>query len=184
MKELSEHILDIAQNSVAAGAAHLTITLTEEDGKLTIVIADDGRGMSPELLATVLDPFTTTRATRTVGLGLSLYRMSAELTGGSLSIRSEPGQGTVVTAVFDTGHLDCPPMGDLAEVIALLIQGNPDLEVVYQHITPAGRSELFTAQLRQALGNEISLAEPAVFRWILETLSEQEVQLEGADQSQ
>lgn len=184
MKELSEHILDIAQNSVAAGAAHLTITLADEGGTLTVVIADDGRGMPPELLAAASDPFTTTRATRTVGLGLSLYRMAAELTGGGLEIRSEPGRGTVVTAVFHTDHLDCPPVGSLAEVIALLVQGNPDLEIVYRHITPAGCSELDTAQLRQALGNEISLAEPAVFRWILETLSEQEVQIEGADQSQ
>lgn len=184
MKELSEHILDIAQNSVAAGAAHLTITLTQAGSTLTVVIEDDGRGMTPELLAAALDPFTTTRTTRSVGLGLPLYRMTAEQTGGSLNVESAPGQGTTVTAVFHTDHLDCPPMGDLAEVIALLIQGSPELEVTYRHITPKGRSELFTEELRQALGNEISLAEPAVFSWILAALSEQEAQIEGADQLQ
>lgn len=180
MKELSEHILDIAQNSVTAGAAHLNITLTEEGSKLTVVIEDDGCGMSPELLASVLDPFTTTRTTRKVGLGLPLYRMSAEMTGGSLAITSMLGRGTTVTAVFCTDHLDCPPLGNLPQVIALLIQGNPDLELTYRHITSAGQAELLTAELRQALGEEISLAEPEIFLWIQDYLKEQEAQLEGA----
>lgn len=180
MKELSEHILDIAQNSVTAGAAHLTITLTEDGSKLTVVIGDDGCGMSPELLTSVLDPFTTTRTTRKVGLGLPLYRMSAEMTGGSLSITSTPGQGTTVTAEFYTDHLDCPPLGNLPQVIALLIQGNPNMEIAYQHITAKGRSELLTAELRQALGEDISLAEPEIFLWIQDYLKEQEAQLEGA----
>ena len=180
MKELSEHILDIAQNSVTAGAAHLNITLTEEGSKLTVVIEDDGCGMSPELLASVLDPFTTTRTTRKVGLGLPLYRMSAEMTGGSLAITSMLGRGTTVTAVFCTDHLDCPPLGNLPQVIALLVQGNPDLELTYRHITSAGQAELLTAELRQALGEEISLAEPEIFLWIQDYLKEQEAQLEGA----
>ena len=180
MKELSEHILDIAQNSVTAGAAHLNITLTEEGSKLTVVIEDDGCGMSPELLASVLDPFTTTRTTRKVGLGLPLYRMSAEMTGGSLAITSMLGRGTTVTAVFCTDHLDCPPLGNLPQVLALLIQGNPDLELTYRHITSAGQAELLTAELRQALGEEISLAEPEIFLWIQDYLKEQEAQLEGA----
>ena len=180
MKELSEHILDIAQNSVTAGAAHLNIILTEEGSKLTVVIEDDGCGMSPELLATVLDPFTTTRTTRKVGLGLPLYRMSAEMTGGSLTITSMLGRGTTVTAVFCTDHLDCPPLGNLPQVIALLVQGNPDLELTYRHITSAGQAELLTAELRQALGEDISLAEPEIFLWIQDYLKEQEAQLEGA----
>ena len=66
MKELSLHILDIAQNSISAGARALDLTLAEENGWLTITVADDGRGMSPEFLATVTDPFTTTRTTRKV----------------------------------------------------------------------------------------------------------------------
>ena len=89
MKELSEHILDIAQNSVAAGAAHISILLTEEQNHcLTVVIQDNGCGMTPEVLARVADPFTTSRTTRKVGLGIPLYRMVAELTGGSVEIQS------------------------------------------------------------------------------------------------
>ena len=90
MKELSLHLLDVAKNSVTAGARHVEITLTEDEaGWLTAAIVDDGRGMDPEFLARVTDPFTTTRTTRKVGLGLPLYRLTAEQTGGSLDIRSE-----------------------------------------------------------------------------------------------
>lgn len=182
MKELSEHILDIAQNSVAAGAAHIAIILTEDnDGRLTAVIEDDGRGMTPELLASASDPFTTTRTTRAMGLGLPFYRMAAEQTGGSMSIRSAPGEGTAVTTVFDLRHLDCPPIGAISDTIALLIQGNPDIDLTYRHITPRGSSELLTAEMRQVLGEDISLAEPAVFAWIQACLSEQEAELEGVD---
>ncbi len=178
MKQLAEHILDVAQNSLAAGAAHLSITLTGDGaGALTVVIEDDGRGMAPELLSTVTDPFTTTRTTRKVGLGLSLYRMNAELTGGGLEVCSTPGVGTTVTAVFRTDHLDCPPLGDLPQVISLLIQGSPDTELTFCHSTPAGRAELSTGQLRSVLGPDISLAEPEVTLWIADYLTEQEAQL-------
>ena len=178
MKELSEHILDIAKNSVEAGAKWIDITLTEGvDGWLTIAIADNGRGMGPELLRQVSDPFTTTRTTRKVGMGIPLYRQTAEQTGGTLDIQSELGVGTVVTATVDTRHLDCPPAGDLAGSVALLIQGSPDTDFTYCHATPLGEAALDTRELRRELGSEVSLAEPAVFQWIRAYLSEQEAQL-------
>ena len=177
MKELSLHLLDVAKNSTAAGAGHVSITLDETpDGWLTIAIADDGRGMDPEFLAHVTDPFTTTRTTRKVGLGLPLLRLTAEQTGGSLDIQSEVGKGTTVTARFCRRHLDCPPLGDLAGAVALLIQGSPDVELTYRHATPKGEAALSTAELREILGDDISLAEPEVFAWIRDYLTEQEEQ--------
>ena len=110
MKEIALHILDIAQNSITAGADRLEIALTEENGAISLTIADDGRGMSPELLATVSDPFTTTRTTRKMGLGLPLLRLAAEQTGGSLTIESTLGAGTTVRALFRGDHIDCPPV--------------------------------------------------------------------------
>ena len=179
MKELSEHILDIAQNSIAAGAAHIQITLAEDvDGWLTIVIGDDGCGMSPQLLSTVSDPFTTTRTTRHIGMGIPLYRMIAEQTGGGLEITSESGNGTTVTARFNLHHLDCPPIGSIADTVALLVQGSPDTELTYIHQTPRGTSELSTVEIRAVLGDEIPLSEPAVFVWMREELSRQEAQIE------
>ena len=110
MKDLSLHLLDVAKNSVAAGARHVSIALEEDAaGWLTLTISDDGRGMSPEFLAQVTDPFTTTRTTRKVGLGLPLLRLTAEQTGGSLDIQSTVGVGTALTARF--AAMD--PEGDL-----------------------------------------------------------------------
>lgn len=52
MRDLSLHVLDLVQNSVSAGASLVEIFLTlETNGWLTLVIRDDGKGMSPELLA-------------------------------------------------------------------------------------------------------------------------------------
>ena len=174
MKELSLHLLDVAKNSTAAGAKNVSIALEETaEGWLTITIADDGRGMAPEFLAQVTDPFTTTRTTRTGGLGLPLLRLTAEQTGGSLDIQSAVGAGTTVTARFQRRHLDCPPLGDMAGAIALLIQGSPDIELTYRHATPHGDAALSTAELREILG-DVPLSEPEVFAWIQDYLTEQE----------
>lgn len=181
MKELSLHILDIAQNALAAGAEYIDISLTEDAaGRLEITITDNGCGMTAERVRQADDPFFTTRAAPSAGLGLPLYRLAAELTGGSLSIRSAPSRGTAVSAVFFRSHLDCPPPGDLAATAALLIQGNPAVDISYRHTTPAGTAQLSSRQLRQALPG-ISLSEPAVFTWSKQYLSQQEAQLEGAE---
>ena len=174
MKEIALHILDIAQNSVAAGAAHVDITLAEEGGDIALTIADDGRGMSPELLATVSDPFTTTRTTRKRGLGLPLLRLTAEQTGGGLAIESAVGKGTTVEARFRADHIDCPPVGDLAGTVTLLVQGAPELELVYTHRVGRGEFRLDTRDLRKELGEDISLAEPEVALWLRDYIQEQE----------
>ena len=95
-------------------------------------------------------------------------------------MESTPGQGTTVTATFDRKHLDCPPLGDLAGTVALLIQGSPTLDLRYRHTTPKGKVELSTGELSAVLGEDISLAEPEIFTWIQNNLSLQEAQLEGA----
>ena len=110
MKEIALHILDIAQNSISAKATLVELTLSETPEAITFTIVDNGRGMSPELLAQVSDPFTTTRTTRKMGLGIPLLRMAVEQTGGSLTIDSTEGVGTTVTAQFRPAHIDCPPV--------------------------------------------------------------------------
>ena len=177
MKEIALYTLDIAQNSITAQAKHLDMELAEEGDAITLTITDDGTGMSPELLARVSDPFTTTRTTRKMGLGIPLLRMAAEQTGGSLDIQSTLGVGTTVTAVFRAGHIDCPPVGDMADTVTLLIQGAPDLELRYTHRRNETAFCLETSQLREQLGDEISLAEPEVILWIRDYLTEQETML-------
>ena len=131
MKDLSLHILDIAQNSITAGARHLDLTLTEVAGQIAFTVTDDGCGMSRALLEQVSDPFTTTRTTRKMGLGIPLLRMAAEQTGGSVEITSTEGAGTTLRAVFNAAHIDCPPPGDMGDTLSLPIQGAPALEIVY-----------------------------------------------------
>ena len=175
MKELSLHLLDIAQNSIAAGARHVDLTVEEAGGLVRLTVADDGCGMSPEFLAQVTDPFTTTRTTRKVGLGLPLLRLAAEQTGGALEVGSREGVGTTVTAVFHAGHIDCPPLGDMAATVALLVQGLPEeTELSYTYKTGRGAFTFDTAEARAILGPEVPLSLPEVAQWIEGYLAEGE----------
>ena len=175
MKEISLHALDIAQNSVTAGASNLDLRLEEDGaGVLTLTVIDDGRGMSPELLARVTDPFATTRTTRKMGLGIPLLRLSAEQTGGNVSIESTEGVGTTVRAVFHTDHIDCPPVGDMGSTVSLLVQGSAQMELRYTRRTPRGGFTLDTRELRAQLGPDVPLSEPEVALWIRDYVREQE----------
>lgn len=177
MKELSLNILDVAKNSVKAGATLIRIIIsTDECGILTLSIEDNGCGMSEEVLKGVTDPFYTTRTTRKVGMGLPLLKMAAEQTGGTLSIKSsDKGEkrGTVLVATFDTRSIDCMPLGDIISTVCVLIAGSPEIDFEFSDISPKGKVELNTADLRAVLGNEISLAEPEIQCWIEDNLTEQ-----------
>ena len=180
MKELSLHILDVAKNSVKAGASLTEIAVnTREDGIMTVKIKDNGCGMTEEVLSRVTDPFYTTRTTRKVGLGLPLFRMAAEQTGGELKIVSsteEGNSGTEVTVTFDTKSIDCMPMGDIISTVCILVAGSPDRDFVFTDETEQRRVTLDTRELRAVLGEDISLAEPEVQAWISEYLKEQYLQ--------
>ena len=178
MKELSLNILDIAKNSVTAGASRVEITVEEEPERLTITIGDNGCGMSPEFAAKVTDPFTTTRTTRKVGLGLPLMKMEAQMSGGDLTIESEVGKGTRVTTWFDPRNIDMPPLGDLVSSVTTLIQGSPDIDFVFTHRNGNGEYTLDTGEVRQIMG-DISLSEPEVIAWLTDYLNENESNIEG-----
>ena len=171
------NILDVAKNSVVAGASLIEISLvTDERGWLTIRICDNGCGMSEETLKNVTDPFYTTRTTRKVGLGLPLLQLAAEQTGGSLRIQSSTEQGrsgTTLEATFDTHSIDCMPIGDMISTICILIAGSPQIDFDFSEQSPDRAVTLKTAELRAVLGEEISLAEPEIQQWIKEYLQEQ-----------
>lgn len=157
MKDISLHILDIAQNSVRAGSAQVEIRISEDrtQDKYELVIEDNGRGIDEKILDQVTDPFHTSRTTRKVGMGLSLLRHSAEQAGGHLSIRSQTGKGTLVHATFLYDHIDRPPGGDLAGVIVQVICAYPKINFVYTHSTNKGSFEISTKEIIKSLG-EIS----------------------------
>jgi len=155
MEDLSLHVLDIAENSIAAGASHVEIRVREsrQEDRLSIEIFDDGRGMSEDMLQKATDPFFTTRTTRRVGLGLSLFEQAAKRAGGEFKIASSPGAGTKVTGVFQYRHVDRQPLGDMDQTLLALVVGNPQIELTYLH--QAGDSEISfsTREIKAQLGD-------------------------------
>ncbi len=178
MKELSLNILDIAMNSVKAGAGTVTISLEETDRTLRITVEDDGCGMTPDFLASVTDPFTTTRTTRKVGLGIPLFKLAAEQTGGVCEIVSRDeaahptDHGTRISALFYKDNIDFTPLGDVISTLTTLIQGSPDRRWIFTHDRPEGAVSLDTDELKAVLG-EVPLSEPEVVAWIAGYLEEQ-----------
>ncbi len=179
MKELSLNVLDIAKNSVKAKATLITISLVETDGWLTLTIADNGCGMTDEVVRTVMNPFYTTRTTRKVGMGIPLLTLAAEQTGGRVTITSRhesthpADHGTEVVATFDMTHIDFTPIGDLPATVQTLIMGSPEIDFVFLHRTERGTVELDTREMRAVLGEDVSLASFEVLDWIVATLREQ-----------
>ena len=180
MRELSLNVLDIAQNSLSAGATLVEITVTEDTAadQLTIVIKDNGRGMTGEQVRRVSDPFYTTRTTRKVGMGIPLFRMAAEMAGGGLEIQSEPGKGTCVQADFTLFHIDRMPLGDMTGTISALIRLNPGVDFLYRHQRDGREAVLDTRELRQVLEG-VPLDTPDVMEWIEGSLTEQETAIEN-----
>ena len=178
MKELSLNILDIAENSVKAGASLIEIDLSETDEKLIISIKDNGCGMSDETLNSVTDPFYTTRTTRKVGLGIPFFKMEAEQTGGKFEIISKQSDssddlhGTEVTAEFIKKSIDFIPLGNISETIVTLIQGHPDRDFLLNHKKADKTVLLDTREMRNILEN-IPLDSYEVIKFIKDYLLEQ-----------
>ena len=174
MTEISLNILDVAQNSIRADASLIEIEVAADSRKdiLTVVIRDDGCGMSLEQTKQVTDPFFTTRTTRKIGLGIPFFKMAAESTGGSFSITSEPGKGTAVKAVFVLSSIDRMPLGDMTGTIHALVTLNSDIDFVYTYIRDDKAFTLDTREFREILGDGIRFSTPEVSSYIKEYLNE------------
>ena len=176
MKELSLNILDIAQNSVKANASLIGISIDETDDVLSFKITDNGKGMTADFLSRVTDPFTTTRTTRKVGLGLPFLKMEAEMTGGSFSIKSKSEteykeHGTEVFESFNKKSIDYIPLGDIIGTLCALVQGAENTDFIFNHKMPHGEVFLSTKEMREILG-DVPLGSPEVISWVREYLSE------------
>lgn len=156
MNDLSMHILDIVQNSISAGATLVTLTVDESPAEdlLTIAVGDNGRGMTPEQVSRLADPFFTSRTTRRVGMGIPLLMDSARQSGGDVRIESEPGKGTEVTAVFGYSNIDRPPLGDVANALMLLVSSNPALDFLFTYRYNGDEYLFDTVDVREILGDD------------------------------
>lgn len=180
MEEISLHILDIAQNAVEAGARSIEIEIVEdpEADLLVVEVRDDGRGMDPETLRHVTDPFFTTRTTRKVGLGLSLLQAAAEAAGGGLEVLSEVGKGTRVRATFAYSHVDRAPLGDIETTLMVLVAGNPGVEFSFRHVRGRREFEFFSRDLKAALDG-IPLSSPEGLALLREVIRRGEAEVTG-----
>jgi len=167
------HILDIMNNSVKAGAGLIGVTISEDtlSNRLTVEITDDGCGMDESFLKTVTDPFRTTRTTRKVGMGLSLFKAAAEATGGNLTIESQKGKGTKVVTVFVYDHIDRQPLGDMAQTVTTVLSGNPNVDILYHHLINGREFTLDTREVRQIL-EDVELSGPDIILWLTEYIKE------------
>jgi hypothetical protein len=165
--------MDVAENGLDAGADLIRITVREDRDadRMEITITDNGRGIPREILPRILDPFYTTRTTRRVGLGLSLFREASRRCEGDLQVQSEEGRGTEVTATFRLSHIDLPPLGDVAGTLAALIAGNGQADFVYTHEVDGRRFELDTRAIREELEG-VPLHHPEVIRYVTQTVRE------------
>lgn len=178
MRELSLNVLDIAQNSISAKAKLIEIELIEstEKNELLIGIYDNGKGMTKEQLESVRDPFFTTRTTRKVGMGIPLFKMAAEMTGGHLEIESEVGVGTKVKAFFKTDHLDFIPIGDMTSTMVTLITMNEETDFLYTRSLDCACFTLDTRSLKEILGG-VPFSEPSISAWLKDYITENTKQL-------
>ena len=170
MREIALHLLDIAENSVAAGSRNIHIDVMEDlqNDLLKVSVTDDGRGMDAETAKRVLDPFYTTRTTRKVGLGIPLLKLAAEQTEGGLSLETESGKGTRIEAHFQHSHIDRMPLGDVGTTFLTLLVSYPHIHWVFKYQTIAidGSTKTFELddeEIKAVLG-DMSLTEPDVLK--------------------
>lgn len=182
MRELALHILDLAQNSIRADAKHIIIVINEDDeGFFTFSIADDGCGMSEEMVQRVRDPFVTTRKTRKVGMGIPFIDMVAQQCEGRLEIKSVVGEGTIIKAYFAKDNIDRPPLGNIVESIKVLLVGTPHLDVTFIYANGSEQMQFDTQEVRAILGEAADFANPEVYTWLEGYLTQEIARVSGRE---
>ncbi len=173
MKELAMHVYDLMENSTAANSTEVKLTIRDslKDNIYAFTIEDNGKGMTPEFLARVTDPYTTSRTTRKVGLGLPLIKMNTENCGGGMKLQSEVGKGTRLDFWFQHNHWDRPPMGDLAGTIVMLCAAHEDIHIIYKHITDEDEFVFDTDEIHEALDG-MSMNDVKVMGWLKDMVQE------------
>ena len=173
MRELSLHLLDIAENGVSAGAQNITIRIVEDlrTDRLKLAVEDDGRGMDAAMVEQVTNPFITTRTTRKVGLGIPLLKLAAEMCAGSLTVESTPNVGTTVNVDFQRSHIDRMPLGDVVGTLLALLVGWPQVHWVLRYRVDDEEFVFDDAPIKEELG-DLPLSDPEVIGFLRGALRE------------
>jgi len=173
LERLTDHIMDIAMNSVRAGAMNVSIAVIskKERNLLTITITDDGSGMTEDVARAAMDPFFSTKDKKGIGLGIPLLQGAAEMCGGDFSLESSPGKGTTVRAAFALDHPDLPPLGNMKETILLLCVSNPEVRFVFLYQDDGKEFALDAGEIRELLDG-VPINHPEVIDFLEQYLDE------------
>ncbi len=179
MQDISLHLLDIIENSAQAKAKLISVKIdvSKLNNTLTIQVEDDGKGMDKDTLQNAQQPFFTTKAERKkkIGLGIPLFKQNAEQCDGNFEMKSEPGKGAVLKAVFAYDHVDRMPLGNIADTISTSILGHPDVDYVinYSYVDVNGSKDFHfdTRMIREEIG-DIPLTYPDIITFINSSLTE------------
>ena len=172
MKDLSLHILDIAENSINASATEISIKIIEDtrENILSIEISDNGKGMDEETIQKVYDPFFTTKACKRTGLGIPLLAQSAKECSGDLTIKTEKGKGTTIYVSFQYDHIDRKPLGAIGDTLIVLIASHPEIDLIFEHRRNDSIYSLNTSEIRKELDG-VPVNAPAVINYIKDDIS-------------
>jgi hypothetical protein len=173
VEDICFHLVDLVQNSVAAGAGNIRLSIVESEDRdtLDLEVADDGRGMDDQTLEKVQDPFFTTKGFKKVGLGIPLLKATAQTCRGDFGIHSEVGRGTEVRASLQRSHLDCPPLGNLEETLLSLLVSLDQVDMQFSYRSERGEFSISSGAIRLQVG-ELHLSHPDVYQFLREYIHE------------
>ena len=139
-KELQRMISNLVNNAVEAldKAGAVSVSLSAPDGRVIIKVADDGRGIPPEILSKLGQKGETHGKDGGTGLGLYHARTAAESWGGELTIDSAPGKGTTITLSLPAA---AKPAAGLR---AILLDDDPLVHMNWKMAAKAAGAELNT----------------------------------------
>ena len=140
--KLEQVVVNLLSNAIDAlrgvtPPRQLTVDTWVRDGKVSVAVGDNGKGVAPEIAQRLFRPFATTKGRRGTGLGLYISRQIAREAGGELSLTSPPGFGArfvlslpiaapsappsapAIAPVAASAH---PPAGSLAGLRVLIVE--------------------------------------------------------------
>jgi len=173
VEDICFHLLDLVQNSVAAGADEIRLNIVDsgKNDTLTMEVVDNGRGMDEQTLEKVQDPFFTTKSFKKVGLGIPLLKATAQICRGDFIIRSSVGLGTKVKASMQRSHPDCPPLGDLEETLLTLLVSLDQVDLHFSYRSEKGEFSISSSAIRRQVG-ELHFSHPEVYQFLREYIHE------------
>jgi signal transduction histidine kinase len=98
LRSVFTNLIINGMQAIDGNGGSLTITISAADSghSARIEVSDTGRGIAPEDIAKVFEPYFSTKETGT-GLGLAIVKKAVDDHGGTISVRSKPGDGTTFT---------------------------------------------------------------------------------------